>query len=405
MIQRKSERMSSLANPQLLPKEQLLIPQKKSMKLSIGIPNVVPDVEFRIPLTPQAVELLVSNGHDVFIEKGAGEGSSYSDHAYAESGAVICETKAEIFQSDVIVKMSAFTHEEAKLLKGNQLLLSPLYITFQSQETVRKMMQKRVTAIGFEYMKDEHGIFPVTRILSEIMGNAAIFVASEYLSTHRNGKGVILGGITGISPTEVVIIGSGTAAEFAARNALGLGAVVKVFDDSIHKLMRFQERLGQRVFTSVFHPKALKKALKSADVAIGALSMNEVPKIVVPETMVENMKNGSVIIDLNIIQGGCFETSRITNLKKPVFNKHGVIHYCVPNISSRMARTTSISVSNIIAPILLNMGRSGSMKQYIRVNQGFCEGIYVFNGILTNHDLGNILDIPVKDINLLLAAF
>jgi len=405
MIQRKSAKMSSLANPDLLPKEQLLIPQKKSMKLSIGIPNVVPDVEFRIPLTPQAVELLVSNGHDIFIEKGAGEGSSYSDHAYAECGAVICETKAEVLQSDVIVKMSAFTLEEAKLLKGNQLLLSPLYITFQSQETVRKLMQKRVTAIGFEYMKDEHGIFPVTRILSEIMGNAAIFVASDYLSTFRDGKGVILGGITGISPTEVVIIGSGTAAEFAARNALGLGAVVKVFDDSIHKLMRFQERLGQRVFTSVFHPKALKKALKSADVAIGALSMNEVPKIIVPETMVENMKNGSVIIDLNIIQGGCFETSRITNLKKPVFNKHGVIHYCVPNISSRMARTTSISVSNIIAPILLNMGRSGSLKQYIRNNQGFCEGIYVFNGILTNHDLGNILDIPVKDINLLLAAF
>jgi alanine dehydrogenase len=266
-------------------------------------------------------------------------------------------------------------------------------------------MRKKITATGFEYMKDEHDIFPVSHIISEIMGNISMVVASEYLSTSRNGKGVMLGNITGISPTEVVIIGSGTTAEFATRTALGLGAVVKIFDDSIFKLINIQKRFSQRIFTSVFHPKALHKALKSADVVIGALSMNEVPKTIVPEEMVKDMKYNSVIIDLNIIQGGCFETSRLTNLKKPTYIKHGVIHYCVPNITSRVARTASIAISNILSPKLLDLGRSGSINQYIKSNKGFRDGIYVFNGILTNNDVGNVLNIPAKDINLLLAAF
>jgi len=256
-----------------------------------------------------------------------------------------------------------------------------------------------------EYMKDENGIFPVERIFSEIMGNTSMIVASEYLSTARNGKGVILGSVTGISPTEVVILGSGTAAEFAARTALALGATVKVFDDSISKLVDFQSRLGSRVFTSVFHPKALRKAMKTAEVVIGALSMNEVPKMIVPEEMVEGMKVNSIIIDLNIIQGGCIETSRITNHKKPTYVEHGVIHYCVPNITSRVARTTSIAVSNILAPMLLEIGQSGGINQYVKTNRGFCEGIYVFNGVLTNQDIGAVLNIPVTDINLLMAAF
>ncbi len=405
MNQRKGGKLSTLANDQLLPREELYKRTPRNIKLNIGIPDNSASIEYSVPLTPQSVEVLVNNGHDVFIETGAGKEANYSDQAYSDCGAVICRSAAEIFQCDIILKMSPFTQEETEMMKGNQLILSPLYLTLQTQESVRRLMRKKVTAVGFEYMKDEEGMFPVERIFSEIMGNTAIIVASEYLSTARNGKGVILGSVTGISPTEVVILGSGTAAEFAARTALALGATVKVFDDSISKLVDFQSRLGARVFTSVFHPKALRKAMKTAEVVIGALSLNEVPKMIVPEEMVEGMKDNSVIIDLNIIQGGCIATSRITNHKKPVFVEHGVIHYCVPNITSRVARTTSIAVSNILAPMLLEIGQSGGVNQYVKTNRGFCEGIYVFNGVLTNHDIGAVLNIPVTDINLLMAAF
>ncbi len=405
MNQRKGGKLSTLANDQLLPREELYKRGPRNVKLSIGIPNNSISMEYSVPLTPQSVEVLVHSGHDVFIEKGAGEEANYSDRLYADSGAVICQTAAEVFQCDIILKMAPFTQEESQLMKGNQLLLSPLYLTMQTQESVRCLMRKKVTAVSFEYMKDEYGLFPVEQIFSEIMGNTSMIVASEYLSTARNGKGVILGSITGISPTEVVILGTGTAAEHAARTARALGATVKIFDDSISKLMDFQSRLGERVFTSVFHPKALRKAMKTAEVVIGALSMNEVPKMVVPEEMVEGMKENSVIIDLNIIQGGCIETSQITNHKKPIFVKHGVIHYCVPNITSRVARTTSIAVSNILAPMLIEIAQSGGINHYIKSNRSFCEGIYVYNGVLTNPDIGAVLNIPVTDINLLMAAF
>ncbi len=405
MNQRKVGKLSTLASEQLLPREELFKPNRRNMKLTIGMPENASAIEYRVPLTPQSVELLVSNGHEVFVQSGVGKAANYADKAYAEAGAVICKTAGEVFQSDILLKMSPFTQEETELLKGNQLLFSPMYITLLTQESIRRLMRKKVTAVGYEFMKDEHGIYPMIQIFSEITGNTAMVVASEYLSSARNGKGVIIGSVTGISPTEVVIIGSGTVAEFAAKTALALGAVVKVFDDSIYKLMDLQSRLGQRVFTSVFHPKALRKALRTAEVVIGALPMNEVPKMIVPEEMVEGMKENSVIIDLNIIQGGCFETSRLTNLKKPTYIEHGVIHYCVPNITSRVARTASIAVSNIITPTLLAIGESGGINPYVKSNRGFSEGIYLFNGILTNQDIGQLTNIPDTDINLLLAAF
>jgi alanine dehydrogenase len=404
-MNRTGGRLATLAKKQLLPLEELIKQHPRNVKLSIGIPDNSSSVEYCVPITPQSVELFVNNGHDVFIQTGAGDNTNYSDKAYSDAGGVICKSAGEVYQCDIIIKMSPFTSEETDMMKGNQLIMSPLYITLQTQESIRQLMRKKVTAVGFEYMKDEDGIHPVERIFSEIMGNTAMIVASEYLSTATKGKGVLLGSVTGISPTEVVIIGSGTAAQFAARTALALGATVKVFDDSISKLAKFQLGLGQQVFTSVLYPKALKKALRTAEVLIGALCMNEVPQMIVTEDMVEGMKENSVIIDLNIIQGGCIETSRITNLKKPTYIEHGVIHYCVPNITSRVARTSSIAISNILTPVLLDIGQSGGVNQFVKNNPGFCEGIYVFNGILTNKDIGNQLNIPFTDINLLLAAF
>ena len=404
MNHRKEENTSVWTKEKLIPKEELYKPGRRNIKLSIGFPDTGNIVEFRVPLTPQAVEVLVANGHNVFVQKGAGIEANYSDRAYAEAGAVICPDSAEIFQCDIVLKMAPFTSEETEMMKSNQLLFSPVYLSLLTSECVRKLMRKKVTAIGFEYLKDEHGVSPMVQISSEIVGNISMIIASELLSS-INGKGVILGEVTGVAPSEVVILGSGTVAEQAARMAMSLGAVVKVFDDSIYKLMSLKTRLGQHISTSVFHPKALRKALKTAEVVLGAMPMNEVPNMVVPEDMVEGMKENSVIIDLNIIQGGCFETSRITTLKNPTYKTHGVIHYCVPNLESKVARTASIAASNIFTPILLGIGQSGGVTEYIKGNRGFCEGVYLLNGILTNRDIAKMLSISDTDINLLLGAF
>ncbi len=388
-----------------LPKEEMLELRRKGKKITIGIPSDFSKVEYRVPLTPEAVELLVSYGHEIHIEKDAGKSASYSDEEYRNAGAVIVDKKEEVFQCDIILRVSPFDKDEIDMLRGHQTLISNLQINAHCQETIKKLMAKKVTTIAYEYMQNEHGHLPVVSLMSQISGSTAITLASEYLSNSRDGKGVLLGGITGISPTELVILGSRTAAEFAARAALGLGATVKIFDDDLFNLRRMEEKLGQRVFTSVLYPNVLRKALFSADVVLGALSFNSNPKFRVSEEMVKKMKPGSVIIDLNVSQGGCFETSKCTDLNNPTYEKHGVVHYCVPNLPSIVARTASITLSNILAPIIISIGEIGGMQNYIKDTPGFRNGIYIYNGILTNHDVGDQLNIPSKDIDLLLAVF
>ena len=388
-----------------MPREEMLEIRRKGKKITIGIPSDLSKVEYRTPLTPEAVELLVSYGHEIYIETNAGKASSYTDEEYRNAGAVVVDNKADVFQCDIILRVSPFDESEIDMLRGNQTLISNMQLNTHCSESVHKLMRKKVTTIAYEYMENEESCLPVVRLMSQISGATAITVASEYLSKSRDGKGVLLGGVTGISPTELVILGATTAAEFAARAALGLGATVKVFDNSIFELRKLEEKLGQRIFTSVLYPNVLRKALRSADVVLGAMSFNSNPNFRVSEEMVQMMKKGSVIIDLNISQGGCFETSKCTNLKKPAYEIHDVIHYCVPNISALVARTASIALSNVLTPIIISIGEIGGIQNYIKNAKGFRKGIYIYNGILTNHDLGEKLHIPSKDIDLLLAVF
>lgn len=389
----------------LLPKEEMLAIRRRGKKITIGIPSDFSKIEYRIPLTPEAVELLVSYGHEIYIETNAGKAASYSDEEYREAGAQVVENHEEVFQCDIIIRVAPFDEKEIDLLRGHQTLISNMHLSNHCQETVQKLMKKKVTTIAYEYMENEEKCLPVVRLMSQISGATAITLASEYLSNSRNGKGVLLGGVTGISPTELVILGAKTAAEFAARAALGLGATVKIFDDNMFNLQQLETKLGQRVFTSVLYPNVLRKALKSADVVLGAMSFNTSTNFRVSEEMVKEMKAGSVIIDLNIGQGGCFETSKPTNFKNPTYIKHGVIHYCVHNMASIVARTASIALSNILAPIIISIGEIGGMQNYIKQSNGIRKGVYIYNGILTNKDLGNKLNIPSKDIDLLLAIF
>lgn len=390
----------------LLPQEEMLEIGKKKQKLVIGIPKENTKYESRVGLTPEAVEILVNNGHEVLIEKGAGLAANYTDSNYSENGAQITEHKTDVFQCDIILKVAPPTIEEIELFKKNQVLISSLHYPSQTEEFIRKLMQKKVTAISYDRLKDKDNCYPVVRSMSEIAGISSILIAAEYLSNDNGGKGVLLGGLSGITPTEVIILGAGTAAEYAAQAAMGLGAFVKVFDYSVTKLKRLQTNLSKRLFTSVFHPRVMKKHLKSADVVIGAMHLDDKgPQFLITEDMVREMKQGAVIVDLSIDHGGCVETSECRNHQNPVFTKYGVIHYCVPNIASRFARTASIALSNVFNPLLLNIAEAGGVQKQLKDDVGLRHGVYIYNGILTNINIGNHFGILSKDIDLLMAAY
>jgi alanine dehydrogenase len=389
-----------------MPQEEMLEVQRKKGSLYIGVPKETYFQENRICLVPEAVALLVSNGHQVIIETNAGKAANFDDKDYSEAGAKIAYSSKEVYEADIILKVAPPSDEEIEMLQRKQTLFSALQMTVQSDNYVKQLMNKKVTAIAYDYIKDEDGIFPIIRSMSEIAGNTSILIAAEYLSNINNGNGTMFGGITGTSPTEVVILGAGTVGEFATRAALGLGAMVKIFDNSVYRLRRLQSDLATRVFTSVLQPKVLAKALKTADVVIGAIrAPNGRTPCVVTEEMVSEMKYGSVMIDISIDQGGCFETSRVTNHTNPVYRTHGVIHYCVPNIPSRVSRTASYALSNVLTPILVNMGDEGGVESLLRSNSGVRHGVYIYNGILTNQFLGETFKLPYKDIDLIMAAF
>jgi alanine dehydrogenase len=388
------------------PQEEMLEIGKKRKKIVLGIPKENHQFEKRVALTPEAVEVLVNNGHEVLIETNAGEGANYSDSKYSEHGATIIDTRKQVLGADVVLKIAPFETDEIELLRGNQIVFSSLQINQQSQDYIKKMMNKKLTAIAFEFIKNEFDSYPILQSMNSIAGNAAIMIAGELLSNTSGGKGIILGGISGITPTEVVIIGAGTAAEFAARAALGMGAFVKVFDTSVQRLEELQKNIGLRLHTSIFHPQVLTKTLKSADVLIGAVThYNEDQRFFVTEEMVTNMKKNSVIIDLSIDQGGCIETSECHSQAEPVYIKHGVIHYSIPNVPSRVARTASIALSNILSPTILDMGNAGGFKQLLKEKRGVRQGMYIYNGILINEYIGSKFNIPSKNIDLLMAAF
>jgi alanine dehydrogenase len=399
------ELLASLSQTALMPQEEMLEIARKRGKLFIGIPKEISFQENRVALVPDAVALLVNNGHRIIVETNAGKMANFQDHDYSEAGAQIVYSAEEVYKADIILKVAPPSPQEIEMMQQKQTLISALQLTVQPEDFLKQLMSKRVTAIAFDWIKDIDGIYTVIRSMGEIAGGTSILIAAEYLSNVNNGQGAILGGISGISPTEVVILGAGTVGEFATRAALGLGASVKVFDNNIYRLRRLQSDIGTRVFTSVIQPRVLAKHLKTADVVIGAIrAQHGRTPLVVTEEMVSEMKVGSVIIDVSIDQGGCFETSEVTNHTKPVFRKHGVIHYCVPNIASRVSRTASYALSTIFAPILLNIGEEGGVENMLRRDAGVRNGIYIYNGTLTNEVLAKMFKLPYKDINLLMAA-
>jgi alanine dehydrogenase len=385
--------------------EETLDIKAKGAELLIGIPRENSFNENRIALTPEAVGVMIANGHQVVVETKAGDGASYTDKDYSEAGAKIAYDKKEVFECDILVKSAPVSESECELLKPNQFIISPIHLAVMKREILQKMMDKKITALSFENLKDDTGHNPIVRSMSEIAGSAVMLIAGQYLSKTNNGKGVLVGGISGIPPTKVIIIGAGIVGEYAARTALAMGASVKVFDNSIYRLKRLQNNIGVRMWTSVIEPKILAKQLKTCDVAVGALSgaAGRTP-IVVTEETVSNMRPGSVIVDVSIDHGGCFETSKVTSHEKPVFTKYDVIHYCVPNIPSGFARTASQAISNVLMPLMLETGEDGGIDHIIWHKINIRSGIYLYKGSLTNFYLSERFDLKFTDLNLLIAS-
>ncbi len=385
--------------------EETLDVKPKTESLTIGIPKESSFNENRIALTPEGVAVIVANGHQVNVESHAGDGANYTDQDYSEAGARILHDKKQVFESDVIVKSAPVSADDCEYLRPHQYIISPIHLAVMKREILEKMMQKRITALSFENLKDASGHNPIVRSMSEIAGSAVMLIAGQHLSNANNGKGVLVGGISGIPPTKVVIIGAGIVGEYAARTALAMGASVKVFDNSIYRLKRLQNNIGVRMWTSVIEPKILAKQLKTCDVAVGALSgAGGRTPVVVSEEMVSKMRPGSVIVDVSIDHGGCFETSMVTTHKKPVFTKYDVIHYCVPNIPSGFARTASQAISNVLMPLLLETAEDGGIDNVIWYKINIRTGIYLFKGSLTNFHLSERFDLKYTDLNLLIAS-
>lgn len=393
---------SPFSRQQLLPQEETLEIYKQKGELFIGIPKENQYQEKRICLTPDAVNAITANGHRVLMESGAGVGANYLDIEYTNAGAEITRDTKKVFGCPIILKVEPPTPQEIQMINPQSTVISALQLKTQNKKYFEELAKKRVTAIAFEYIRDDEGKYPAVRSLSEIAGISSVLIASEIMAATNKGNGLMFGNISGVPPVEVVIIGAGTVGEFAARSALGLGANIKIFDNSISKLRSIQTNLRQTVYTSTIQPKNLLKALKRCDVAIGATRGKDRSPVVVSNTMVEHMKKGAVIIDVSIDMGGCFESSEITTHDNPILVKNGVLHYGVPNIPSRYPKTASISISNIFTPYLLKIGEDGGFENALRFDKGLRSGLYIYHGILTNKSVGEWFDLSYNDINFLI---
>ena len=386
----------------LIPQPECLEIPKRKERFSIGIPKESNTQEKRISLTPDAVEVLVNNGHQITIESGAGEGANFTDQEYSEAGAEISYSAQVVFEKPIIIKVGPLTPEEINWLKPNSFLVSSVPNNSLNKTYFTELTKKRVTAVGFEFIKDEQNQLPVLRLLSEIAGTTAILVGSELMSSVNGGNGILMGGVTGVRPTEVVILGAGTVAENATRTAIGLGASVRVFDNSLSRLRRLQQNIGLRIATSTIDPKELGKALRRCDLAIGALRGDFRTPCVVTEKMVEKMKPGAVIVDVSIDQGGCFETSEITTHDHPTIIKHEVIHYAVSNITSRVSRTSSKALSNYFLSYLLMIANEGGFSSVVKTDKTVRNGVYLYHGRVVKKNICDWFDLPFHDINLLI---
>ncbi len=382
---------SHQAGSGVAPQEQLLGVQANRKRLSIGLPAEHNGGEKRFPLTPEGVVQLTRQGYRVFIETGAGDGIKYSDLHYTEAGAE-ATTSAEVFRCDVILKFTPLNREEAELIRPEACLLTLLEPQYQSATVLQVLMQKRVTAIAIDLITDDMGRYLFADILDEIDGRAAMVLASELLSNRSGGKGILLGGVPGVAASEVLIIGGGIAGRVAARAACGQGALVRIFDSDFYRLRAAQQEVGSSIFTSNLHPYVLERAMQSADVVIGTLVPEEGR---LGERYIEMMKRGALLFDLCMDKGGCFETSSCSDAPcNKVYERCGVLHYCLSSVGSAVARTASMAMSNLLIPMLTLWQDLDTLGERIKSDDRLRNALYLYGGKLTHKELCIRLGLP-----------
>src|SRR6056297_1886624 len=386
--------------------EKRLMKSESNVTLKIGLPKEVSADERRVSLTPGGVSILRANGHEVYLEKNAGVDAHFTNQEYADAGAEIIYGTEELFKkSEMIVKVSPPTAQEQEWMQPDQILLSALHLGNTSEIYLQNLIEKKISSIGYEFIMGKDGEFPIVRMMHEITGSMAVQIAAHYLENNSNGQGIMLGGISGIPPATVVILGAGITAEYAARTALGYGAQVFVMDNDLARLRHLENALDRRIITATANYQYLSSALQYADVVIGAAMFEgERAPVWVTHTMVANMKSGSVIVDTVIDQGGCIATSNPTTHSKPTYMSHDVIHYCVPNIPSNVARTATYALNNVIVPYLLAIGDAGGIRECLWTNTALRNGTYVYKKHLTKKSLSKIFDMPYREIEMLIAS-
>lgn len=394
------------AETTLLPLEKGVRVAEQQRRLRIGIPSEAANSERRVALAPYAVALLVGSGHEVCIEAGAGEQANFSDAEYAEAGAEIVPSGGQVFaEAELIAKVFPPREEELAMMQEKQILVSALHLGAARPDLLRHLMDLRATAIGFEFITDTDGTLPIVRMMHEISGSLAVQTAARLLESAAGGRGVMMGGISGVPPATVVILGAGVVGEWAARAALGLGAHVIVLDNNLGALRALEHYLDRRITTAMANPQYVRRAVQTADVVIGAMmAVGQRSPVLVTEEMVASMRPGSVIVDVVIDQGGCIETSRPTTPDEPTFVAHGVVHHCVPNLPSAVARTATFALSNVLLPYLLDIGEAASINDALWQNSSLRSGTYVYRRHLTKKSLAAMFGMPHRDIELLIAS-
>ena len=386
--------------------ERWLIKPEKKMNVSLGIPRESANDERRVALSPAGVKILAENGVRVVVENGAGLASNFPDEEYAEAGGHLTDSPQNLYgNANVIVKVSPPRLEEMPLFKPGQMLISALHLGSVSNSMIKMFLEKNITAIGFEFIETRDGELPIVRTLSEIAGSLAIQTAAKYLETGYGGSGILLGGIAGVPPAHITIIGAGTVGMFAAQDALGLGAQVTVIDKEINRLRRFEAFFNRHIVTAIANDHYISELAKVSDVMIGALSPKQkLIKPIVSEDVVRTMRPGSVIIDVSIDQGACFATSRHTTHTNPIFVKHGVTHYCVPNVPSAVARTASFALTNTLLPFLMKLTAHETITDILWNSHSLRKGAYTFKGYVTQKPLAEITSLSCREIDMLLAT-
>ncbi|MDX1530688.1 MAG: alanine dehydrogenase [Rhodothermales bacterium] len=390
----------------LVPLEKPLAVKEQQRTLRIGVPKEVSNEERRVALAPYGVSILAAAGHEVAVERGAGEGAHFSDDEYAEAGADIVGGPGELYaRSELVAKVFPPTEDETGMMQEKQVLISALHLGNANPDFLRRLMALRVTGIGFEFITESDGTFPIVRMMHEISGSMAIQVAARLLESNAGGRGVMLGGISGVPPATVVILGAGVVGEWAARTALGYGAHVILLDTDLGALRSLEHYLDRRVTTAMANVQYVRQAVQRADVVIGAMMrLGQRSPLLVTREMVAAMRPGSVIVDLVTDQGGCIETSRPTSFSSPTFVEEGVVHYCVPNMPANAARTATYALTNVLVPYLLDIGEAGSINEALWQNVSLRSGTYVYRRHLTKKSLAALFGMPHRDIELLIAS-